>query len=568
MRSRRSFIKKASVGIIGINATHLLGVLPDEKINSDLAPYLQNPCIDGITIMWRTSELSYSWVEYGEDTNTLEVARTVKNGIVVANVTAHKVKIEGLLPNTKYYYRICSRKVLKYQAYSKELGPEVKSSFFSFTTLSQSPEDFTCLIFNDLHDNLMLFDKLIRQVHLHKIKFDFSIFNGDIFNDPESESKILNSLSHYNEGVDASNRLAIYLRGNHEIRGPYALEFPVFFEWEKDKNYFSFSYGDTRFVFLDNGEDKNDNHVEYSGLVDFDKFRNEQTEWLKKEIDSSEFKGAFRRILVHHIPIYGWKSSVDPGFIPCYNLWDPIFKTALFDIDITGHLHKFNFHTKNKVGNPFPLVVGGGNAESNGRVMVLIKKGDALTLKSLDSEGNMEVYTIYKENVSLNNVTILGGELTPGFEPNITEYDILVTSQIATLSVLGESTLGTVKGNIDNKICTVGQKIILKAIADDGTEKEYTFTVRLKSELPTDGNPSGEIKIYPNPLKQGSPIHIALDKHYDRVIINVVSMTGTLIDSKNMTGMILTMPLNLSQGIYIISVNTEKRQYAHKILVS
>ena len=316
-----------------------------------LQPYLQNPATDGITVMWHTTNPSYGWVEYGTDAGNLKVARTVENGIVAANITRHKVRIDGLEPGTKYVYRICSQRVLTYQAYSKTLGPEEKSAFFSFATLPTEPCDFTCLIFNDLHNNVALLNKLMAQVHAKDISFDFSIFNGDCFVDPTSESQVIGVIASYNQGVDAANKPAIYLRGNHEIRGEYALQLPQFFDWSPDGNtYFAFSYGDTRFVFLDNGEDKNDESSEYFGLVDFDSFRNQQTDWLKKEVVGEKFNNAFRKILVHHIPIYSYGGN--RGFVPCFDLWNPIFSTTSFDLEITGHLHNFRFLTKGSASNP------------------------------------------------------------------------------------------------------------------------------------------------------------------------------------------------------------------------
>jgi predicted phosphodiesterase len=348
--------------------------------------------------MWRTTDPSYGYIEYGTDTDNLKIARSVEDGIVIANITRHKIRIAGLKPDTKYCYRVCTQKTIKYGSYPNvEFSPVEKSEFFSFTTLASTPKDFTCLIFTDLHNNLTIYDKLMDQVQTQGIEFDFSIFNGDIFENPASESQALNLITRYNQRVNAANKPVIYLRGNHEIRGAYAFQLPTFFDLANGEIYFALTYGDTRFVFLDNGEDKRDFHVEYSGLVDFDSFRERQTEWLKEELTNDAFTGAFRKILVHHIPIYGWDNSWDPGFMPCFDLWDPVFRTAPFDLDITGHLHAPAFHTKNAVNNPFPLAVGGGVPEASSRVMVLIKKGDVLTLKMIDCSGNVSVFPIDRD---------------------------------------------------------------------------------------------------------------------------------------------------------------------------
>jgi 3',5'-cyclic AMP phosphodiesterase CpdA len=106
-----------------------------------------------------------------------------------------------------------------------EFSPVEKFGFFSFTTLASTPKDFTCLIFTDLHNNIAVYDKLVDQVRARGIEFDFSIFNGDIFENPASESQvlILTLITRYNQRVDASNKPAIYLRGNHEIDSSFPL---------------------------------------------------------------------------------------------------------------------------------------------------------------------------------------------------------------------------------------------------------------------------------------------------------------------------------------------------------
>ena len=357
-------------------------------------PYLQNPAEDGMTIMWQTFLPACGWVEYGTDTTRLQIKRVVENGIVLANVAKHKIRIDGLVPNQKYYYRVCSQNVIIYGGYDKQFAPAVKSPFYSFTTLGKQGTDFTCAIFNDLHSNVALFDKLTKQLALKNIRYDFVVYNGDCFNDPYSEEHEVGLLKRYNAAMDASNIPSVFLRGNHEVRGTYALKWPSLFDWADGKSYFSFSFGDTRFVFLDNGEDKNDGHVEYFNMADFTDFRNEETVWLQSEIARPEFKNATRRVLIQHIPIYAWENAFDPGFIPCKDLWDPIYQRTTFDINITGHLHKFDFYPSNKVGNPFPLVVGGGNTDDTAIVMILQKQGNKLTLKVIDVYGKVVEFAL------------------------------------------------------------------------------------------------------------------------------------------------------------------------------
>ena len=75
-------------------------------------PYLQNPVGNGITVMWETTVPSYCWVEYGTDTTRLERVRMIVDGQVVCNNKLHKIRIDGLQPGQKYYYRVCSQEML------------------------------------------------------------------------------------------------------------------------------------------------------------------------------------------------------------------------------------------------------------------------------------------------------------------------------------------------------------------------------------------------------------------------------------------------------------------------
>ena len=85
-------------------------------------PCLQSLTGNGITVSWLTHVPVYSWVEYGTDTLELKKARTMLDGQVVCNNYIHKIRLENLEAGETYYYRVCSREILKYGAYSKIFG--------------------------------------------------------------------------------------------------------------------------------------------------------------------------------------------------------------------------------------------------------------------------------------------------------------------------------------------------------------------------------------------------------------------------------------------------------------
>lgn len=100
-------------------------------------PYLQNPVNGGITVMWETAVPAYSWVEYGTDKENLKRARLLVDGQVICNNDLHKIRIEGLQPGQKYYYRVCSTEILLYKAYSKAFGHTAKSDSVHLSCLKQ-----------------------------------------------------------------------------------------------------------------------------------------------------------------------------------------------------------------------------------------------------------------------------------------------------------------------------------------------------------------------------------------------------------------------------------------------
>ena len=91
--------------------------------------------------------------------------------------------------------------------------------------------------------------------------------------------------------------------GNHETRGFVARDLKNYFDYKDDRFYYSFDNGPVHFVVLDCGEDKPDNNRYYYGLADYDSYRLEELEWLKKEVKSDAFRNAKHRIVIVHMPI-------------------------------------------------------------------------------------------------------------------------------------------------------------------------------------------------------------------------------------------------------------------------
>ena len=347
-----------------------------------MKPYLQNPVGNGITVMWETTVPAYCWVEYGTDTTQLKRARTIVDGQVVCNNYLHKIRIDGLQPGQKYYYRVCSQEILLYQAYKKVFGNTAQSAFSEFTLPATDTDSFTAVVFNDLHQHTQTFRSLCQQIK--NVNYDFVVFNGDCVDDPVDHNQATSFISELTEGVCGDRIPTFFMRGNHEIRNAYSIGLRDHYDYVGDRTYGSFNWGDTRIVMLDCGEDKPDDHWVYYGLNDFTQLRNEQVDFLKKELSSKEFKKAGKRVLIHHIPLYG-----NDGKNLCANLWTKLLEKAPFNISLNAHTHKYAYHPKGELGNNYPVIIGGGYKMDGATVMILEKKKDELRVKVLNAKGKI-----------------------------------------------------------------------------------------------------------------------------------------------------------------------------------
>ena len=349
-------------------------------------PYVQNPVNNGITIMWETTIPAYSWVEYGTDKSNLKRVRLIIDGQAEFNESIHKIRLDNLTPGQTYYYRVCSQEILQYKAYSKKFGNIAQSDFYTFTMPESDADSFTAVIFNDLHQRGNVFQALLKQIE--NVDYDFVVFNGDCIDDPANHEQATRFVKLLTEGVHGDRIPTLFIRGNHEIRNAYSIGLRKHFDYVGGKTYGAFNWGDTRIVMLDCGEDKTDDHKEYSGLNDFTQLRQEQVVFLQEELASKSFKKADKRILIHHIPLYGCDNL-------CKDLWEPLMKKAPFHVAINAHTHRFAYHPKGSLGNNYPAIIGGGNRLENATVIILEKKKGEMSIKVLDTEGKTLLQEIF-----------------------------------------------------------------------------------------------------------------------------------------------------------------------------
>ena len=145
-----------------------------------------------------------------------------------------------------------------------------------------------------------------------------------------------------------------YARGNHETRGSFAHQFLNYFPTPTGETYYTFRCGPVFFVMLDAGEDKPDNDIEYFGMADYDRFRRKQVEWLKKVVESPEFKEAPYRIAIIHLPTV---EVTNHAGVEVRELFAPILNKAGIDVMLGGHTHRHLYVPAGERECDYPVLI-------------------------------------------------------------------------------------------------------------------------------------------------------------------------------------------------------------------
>lgn len=341
-------------------------------------PYLQLATPTSMNVMFQTNSVCLCWIEYGTDSLHTQRARTILDGQEVCYDIENNIKLDNLKPGTRYYYRVCVMEILYKGAYSNHFGADtLRTPFYSFRTPALKNEDFTCLVFNDLHEHG---ETLAHLKQLAKdIDYDFVIFNGDCLPEPRNREHAISMIHSLADEVDGAEKPVIFLRGNHEIRNFYSAGMHHQIGYYNNKTYSAFTWGNTRFLLLDLGEDKPDSNPVYGGLNDFTQLRHDQAEFIKKELSSREFKSSRNHVLISHIPVFGNTDS----YRPCTELWGPMLSRVPFNVALAAHTHEAKYYPKGVDGCRYPVYVGGGYNKNDATVAVLTCRGGKLSMRVL-----------------------------------------------------------------------------------------------------------------------------------------------------------------------------------------
>lgn len=400
--NRRGFLA-ASAGA-ALAARPLGAAVPDEPAATDsmldpggliaVKPHAQLMGEREMGIVWMTSREAEGWVEWSQDGGqTWLRAWDERDGLLVdACDRMHKIVVSGYDPAKPFRYRVKSRAFSSFGPYKVVREEAVAMCEGEMNAVLPPDGSISFAMFNDVHNRLEVYPALAR----HRTgPLSFTVFNGDIMNHIEDEPGVARCLMAPLAYMTARTRAPMwYLRGNHETRGRFARHLRDYVALPRGRYYGAVSLGGARFVFVDTGEDKEDSHPEYSGLVDFDRYVAAQTAWLAREVASEAWRKATARVVFMHIPPDATCADGRVWRQPLARIRElhAVLNGSGVSLVMGAHLHRWACDPANEA-RPYPLIIGGGpnlaaaNPAARPTLAHCTIKGTSLTATILSAAG-------------------------------------------------------------------------------------------------------------------------------------------------------------------------------------
>jgi predicted phosphodiesterase len=419
------FLKASALAAVAAPASRAAAMMPDEqaaydKYNAleiprpegllDGEPVLQVPAPDSMGVAFAVTALSNGFAEVADNPQMENPVRFMAEGMPLAGIDDRVllVRMTGLKPGTKYWYRAGAAKLEHPVGYWTKPSEIVWSAVHSFTTPGENaPSHFGMMC--DTHAQFQQMARIVKKYR--ELGVPLVVWNGDI---PTSlTNKREDFVKHYlvppeNDGYAADTAIVLN-RGNHDFRGTAANRLGEVMmprlpsersmrDITLDRN-FAFRMGDVALIGLDTGEDKPDHHPANGGFSRFTPYRVAQTAWLKDQFKRPEIANAPYIVAFVHIPIVEIWPGANPGTIledyavwqkECAELWGPVLTENKVQLVLAGHVHRYSYQAPDATRS-WAEIVGGGRGEYTYQTLI---EGDVI-----DGELVMKVWNTDKDEL-------------------------------------------------------------------------------------------------------------------------------------------------------------------------
>ncbi|MBN1273059.1 MAG: metallophosphoesterase family protein [Candidatus Aminicenantes bacterium] len=326
-------------------AQHEPFVVHDTKPVIMHGPYLSSLSETAATIVWMTDTPCHAKVLFGPKGESMtREAHNAEHGLLPIG-TRHVVHLTGLEPGKAYTYKVVATRAVKMKAYWPEKGLAVEGPERMFTTFDRSRLAVSFSAIADTHEDLARVKGLLHAVDWAET--DFLVHLGDAFHSLESEDQLFARWLGPAEKAAAGEKLLMFIRGNHEMRGAFARNLMEYVPVPEGRFYYVRDHGPLHFIILDTGEDKADETNVYAELNKVEVYREEEFAWLERHLatDESAAEAPFRVILLHQ-PHWGWTGERE-------DKWTELANNEKIDLVIGGYFHRLRIYKPDSRGKDF-----------------------------------------------------------------------------------------------------------------------------------------------------------------------------------------------------------------------
>lgn len=322
----------------------------------------KDPCVYAVgneyQIVINTLEFGKCWVEAGGNAYNDSVG-----GLIRTETLVHRVTVPMEVLDSARGYRVCFRALSERKPYFPELGP-LQYRDYAFRPVDTS-RPVNIYMLADTHSQV---DAPVKAAEYFGDRLDLVIMNGDIPTACQTHEDI-RSIFDITSAVTHGELPVVFARGNHDYRGQYALDLPQYIGNRNGSTWFTFRLGSIWGLVLDCGEDKNDDHAEYGGLVDCHAMRREETKFIEQVIANAESEylseGVKTRLIITHLPFSAECISMGNEIfnieVPLFTRWTEMLNEIKPDAMLSGHMHFTQVALPGTVdvrmGAQFPVII-------------------------------------------------------------------------------------------------------------------------------------------------------------------------------------------------------------------
>ncbi len=332
-----------------------------------VAPAVFDMGEENFCIMFESALKGSGYVKYtfeGEE----KILWDATAGIIATHDTVHKITVpkNELINNT---YVVGSQYVPFKFAYTAVKGNTAESGPIHFRG-EEKEDNIKILAITDIHESE---NEVKKAVSRFDGDFDMVVMLGDITSNFEKKEKFTDHILADAAFISKGEIPVVYTRGNHETRGEFASQLLQYFPTVTGEFYYTLNFGGLSAVVLDSGEDKEDGHKEYSGLVDFNTYREQEYSWIKS-LEAEGFTGSYKIVFCH-------EPRIDDHF---GKNWMTHLKNLGFSLVVGGHLHTSEF-----IESEIPAFVACGKYSGGWAASSLTLTNGTIKMLTINTEGEV-----------------------------------------------------------------------------------------------------------------------------------------------------------------------------------